>query len=185
MNGPIWSTQHWAVVLAGCSVQIWIKTKITNSISTWQILLKVTQWTLNVATLALKLEWYLTAAVRRVTEHNPGRQRWGISLFTCQSSSGTLSSDLPISARPSWKGEAVRQIICFKGSPSLSDSPWLFLAPPITSLCFASHQSLLQPSHSIRTRRANLCSLSHARHLSCPPWMPVQSNLHLSACKAF
>lgn len=81
--------------------------------------------------------------LRRVTEHNPGRQWRGISLFTCQSSSGTLSSHLPISARPSWKEEAVRQIICFKGSPSFSDSPWLFLAPPITSLCFATHQSLL------------------------------------------
>lgn len=43
----------------------------------------------------------------------------------------------------------------------------------------------IQPSLSKRTLRANLYSLSHAKHLSCPHWMPLQSNQHLSGCKAF
>lgn len=42
----------------------------------------------------------------------------------------------------------------------------------------------IHPSLSKRALCANLYSLSHAKHLSCPYWMPLQSNQHLSGCKA-
>lgn len=69
----------------------------------------------------------------------------------------------------------------WKGASSVSISPGLFLPPPL----YLSMPPPINPSLSLRLPCANLYSLSHAKHLSWPHWMPLQSNLHLSGCKAF
>lgn len=72
---------------------------------------------------------------------------------------------------------------------SVSKSPLPFLSAPAGYFYPLPPPTLLpppiHPSLSRRTLCANLYSLSHAKHLSCPHWMSLQSNQHLSSCKAF
>ena len=67
--------------------------------------------------------------------------------------------------------------------------PFLFCQPLVIFTLLPSGLPVppIHPSlpFSKRTLCANLYSLSHAKHLSCPHWTSLQSNQHLSGCKAF
>lgn len=69
----------------------------------------------------------------------------------------------------------------FQGVPFLFCQPQVIFTPSLR----LPVPPPIHPSLSKRTLCANLYSLSHAKHLSCPHWMPLQSNQHLSGCKAF
>lgn len=120
----------------------------------------------------------MTAALCSLMEHYRHRQHRRSTLFTCL---------WPISLLTHLCEIFLKRIACLlnhqfeKGASSVSISPGLFLPPPY----YLSMPPPINPSLSQRLPCANLYSLSHAKHLSCPHWMPLQSNLHLSGCKAF
>lgn len=120
----------------------------------------------------------MTAALCSLMEHYRHRQHRRSTLFTCL---------WPFSLYTHLCEIFLKRIACLlnhqfeKGASSVSISPELFLPPPL----YLSMPPPINPSLSWRLPCANLYSLSHAKHLSCPHWMPLQSNLHLSGCKAF
>lgn len=120
----------------------------------------------------------MTAALCSMMEHYRHRQHKRSTLFTCL---------CPILLFTHLCKIFLKRIACLikyqfeKGASSVSISPGLFLPPPL----YLSMPPPINPSLSRRLPCANLYSLSHAKHLSCPHWMPLQSNLHLSGCKAF
>lgn len=121
----------------------------------------------------------MTTAVYKLTEHYPCRLQGKKTLFIYLSLCLDLSRLLPLSLSSLQKCPEKKRL---SAKSSVSKGPLPFLSAPGY---FYPLPPPIHPSLSKRTLCANLYSLSHAKHLSCPHWMPLQSNQHLSGCKAF